>query len=266
MRSPSRTLPMLADYAGYSTLALYALGALRKLGRPPYALAFLKQFNAFCAQGLAAIALRAVALGVVLNAFVVKVLGGDTQAAMDILAMAVLREGGPLLVALVLLLSVGPDNTTRLGTHWNNGEAAQLHQLGLSPYDYLVVPKLLGMVCATVLLTFCFQMLSIAGGLLGGMLLLDQSPHQLADALLSQVQLHDLAYTCIKSLLFGTVIATITCYHGVTPRPLGGATIDLRGAVSLSLVRALFFVTATNALLAYVFYGVVLFGLFHAPV
>ena len=265
-RQPDASL--LRAWAGYLVLSLHALSSIRLVVRDPYATAFLRQFNQVCRQGMRSFMVRALGIGVVLNAFVIHVIGANTYTAMTVLATTVVREGGPLFVALVLLLSVGPDNTTRLGTQWSNGEARQLAQTGIHPHDYLVVPRILGMAVATIILTFVFQILAVLGAVAGGMLLLDESLHQMTDALLDQVRLQDLVYTFIKSAVFGTVIATITCYHGIGSNrgAYEDRAIDLREAVSQSLVRSLFFITTFNALLAYLFYGVVLFGLYRTPV
>lgn len=255
---------LLRDYRGYLVLILYAVGRLGLMTTPPYSQACLRQFNEFCLRGVGAISRRAGSLGFVIVAAVLTLLAADSQFAMQILVVVVFREGGPLLAALILLLKVGTENTVTLNLRWNNGEAGYLENIGLRAWDYLVVPRVWAVIGASVVLTFHFQLLAALGALIGGPLFLDASFTQLFDRFADQLRLSDIGYTLLKSLLFGTIIAAVSCHHGITAS--GTRAIDHRFALSQSLLRAFFLVTLGNALFAYLFYGVLLFGMIRSTV
>lgn len=255
---------LLRDYQGYLTLMLYALNRIVLMTTPPYAQAFLQQFNEFCLRGFGAISRRAGSLGFIIVAVVLTLLAADSALAMRILVIVVFREGGPMLAALILLLKVGTENTATLNMRWNSGEANYLENIGLRAWDYLVVPRVLAVMGASVVLTFYFQLLAILGALIGGPLFLDTSFAQLFDQFAGELRLADVGYTLLKSLLFGTIIATVSCHHGVAAR--GTRAIDHRSALSQSLLRAFFLITFCNALFAYIFYGVLLFGMIRSTV
>lgn len=254
---------LLRDYRGYATLLLYALGRSGLMLRPPYAIAFLRQFNNCIVQGIGVLTLRATGLGLIIVAYVLTVLVADSAAAMQVLVIVIFREGGAMLAAVVLLLKVGTENTARLGDFWRSGEAGYVDGLGLSAFDYLVVPRILATICAAVMLTLHFQLLAALGAMLGSPLFIDITFDQLFDQLAGQFELADFCYTLIKSTAFGAIIGTVSCYHGSLG---GGGDRDLRNPLARSLLRSFFFMTMFNALFAYVFYGVLLFGLIRTPV
>lgn len=259
-----RGYSLLRDYRGYLLLMLYALERAGLMLRPPYSIAFLRQFNACCVQGIGIITLRAGSLGVIVVAYVLTVVGADSRTAMHILVVFVFREGGPLLAALVLLLKVGTENTTQLGKQWASGQANYVEALGVPAYDYLVVPRLLAAIAAAVLMTFHFQLIAAFGAVLCSPLFLDATFEQLLNDFSEQFRISDWAYTLIKSLVFGVIIGTVSCYHGVSA--VGETVGNVRHPLSLSLLRTFFFIALCNALFAYLFYGVMLFGLIRSTV
>lgn len=255
---------LLRDYRGYVVLFLYALSRIGRMVRPPYSLAFLRHFNNCIVQGIGVLTMRATGLGLIIVAYVLTVLAADSNAAMQVLVIIIFREGGALLAAVVLLLKVGTENTSRLNTLWKSGEADYIENLGIPAFDYLVVPRILAGICASVMLTLYFQLLAATGAMLGSPLFIDTTFEQLFDQLASQFELVDFCYTLIKSVIFGAIIGSVSCYHGsVVVSGRGG---DMRNPLASSLLRSFFFMTLFNALFAYLFYGVLLFGLIRTPV
>lgn len=255
---------LLREYRGYLTLILYTISRIGLMTLPPYSMAFLRQFNNCIVQGVGVLTLRAGALGLIIVAYVLTVLTADSNTAMQILVIVVFREGGALLAAVVLLLKVGTDNTTYLNSLWTSGEASYLDGLGISAYDYLVVPRILAVICASVMLTLYFLLLAALGAMLGSPLFIDITFDQLFDQLAGQFNLADFGYTLVKSVVFGAIIGAVTCHHGTAVA--SGRRGELGHPLSRSLLRSFFLVTVCNALFAYLFYGVLLFGLIHSPV
>jgi phospholipid/cholesterol/gamma-HCH transport system permease protein len=133
-----------------------------------------------------------------------------------IMVIVVVRELGPLATALLVLARIGTANVVELGTARAMGEVEALEALGIDPVHYLVVPRVVGMALGVFALTVYL----ILGALLSGYLwaFVQDVPlppgeylHQLANALSGL----DFALLGVKTIAFGSIIALVTCYHGL---------------------------------------------------
>jgi phospholipid/cholesterol/gamma-HCH transport system permease protein len=133
-----------------------------------------------------------------------------------IMVTVVVREIGPLLAALLVLVRVGAANVIELGTARSMGEVEALEALGIDPVHYLVVPRVIGMAVGISALTVYM----ILGTLLSGYLwaFLQDVPllpgeyfRQIAGSLTGL----DFALLAVKTVLFGFIISIVTCYHGL---------------------------------------------------
>ena len=133
-----------------------------------------------------------------------------------VMVVVVVRELGPLVTALLVLARVGTANVIELGTARAMGEVEALEALGIDPVHYLVVPRVLGMALGVFALTVYL----ILGALFSGYLwaFVQDVPlrpgdylRQLAGALSGL----DFALLAIKTFCFGSIIALVTCYHGL---------------------------------------------------
>ncbi len=137
-----------------------------------------------------------------------------------IMVTVVVRELGPLVTALVVLMRVGTATVIELGTARAMGEVEALEALAIDPVHYLVVPRVIGIAASVAALTSYL----ILGAILSGYLFafLQEVPvlpgdyfKQLALALTWQ----DFVLLGLKTLSFGSIIAVVTCYQGLA-RPL----------------------------------------------
>jgi phospholipid/cholesterol/gamma-HCH transport system permease protein len=133
-----------------------------------------------------------------------------------IMVIVVVRELGPLLTAILVLARIGTANVVELGTARAMGEVEALEALGIDPVHYLVVPRMIGMAVGVFSLTVYL----ILGALISGYLwaFLQDVPllpgdyfRQLAGALSGL----DFALLAVKTFIFGSIIAIVTCYHGL---------------------------------------------------
>jgi phospholipid/cholesterol/gamma-HCH transport system permease protein len=164
--------------------------------------------------------------------------GAPTSLLGDLMVGAVVRELGPLLTAMLVLSRSGTANVIELGTARAQGEVEALEALGIDPVHYLVMPRIIGMAVGVFSLTIYF----IAGALLSGYLwaFLQNIPlrpgdyfGQLAAALTGL----DFVILAIKSCLFGSAIAVITCYHGLAqPLQLEDVSRVTISAVAQSII------------------------------
>jgi phospholipid/cholesterol/gamma-HCH transport system permease protein len=160
----------------------------------------------------------AVALGLVIIGQTVSLLSrvGATQYLGTVMVTVVVRELGPLLTAIIVLLRTGTANVIELGTARALGEVEALEVLGIDPVHYLVVPRVIGMALSTFALTVYFIIAAIASGYMWAFI--QDVPlrpadyfSQLAGALLWL----DFVTLGLKTCIFGAAISVVTCYHGL---------------------------------------------------
>lgn len=158
-----------------------------------------------------------------------------------IMVIVVVRELGPLLTALLVLARIGTANVVELGTARATGEVEALEALGIDPVHYLVMPRVLGLALGVFSLTVYL----IIGALISGYLwaFIQDVPlrpsdyfRQLAGALSGL----DFALLALKTLAFGFIIATVTCYHGLAqPLRLEEVSYATVRAVAQSIIACI---------------------------
>ena len=160
----------------------------------------------------------AVALGLVVIGQTVSLLSrvNANQYLGLVMVTVVVRELGPLLTALIVLSRTGTANVIELGTARALGEVEALEALGIDPIHYLVVPRVIGMALAIFSLTIYL----IIGALLSGYLWafiqdVPLQPGEYFAQLAVSLRTLDFVMLALKTCLFGGIIATVTCYHGL---------------------------------------------------
>ncbi|HET7626525.1 MAG TPA: ABC transporter permease [Verrucomicrobiae bacterium] len=133
-----------------------------------------------------------------------------------IMVTVVVREIGPLLAALLVLVRVGAANVIELGTARAMGEVEALEALGIDPVHYFVAPRVIGMAVGISALTVYLILAALLSGYLWAFLqdvplLPGEYFRQLARSLTGL----DFALLAIKTVSFGFIISIVTCYHGL---------------------------------------------------
>jgi len=134
----------------------------------------------------------------------------------SVMVLVVVRELRPLLTAFLVLARIGTATVVELGTARATGEVEALEALGIDPVHYLVVPRVIGMALGVFSLTVYFILGALVSGYLWAFiqdvpLLPTEYFRQLTRALRGL----DFAVLAGKTLLFGAIIAVVTCYHGL---------------------------------------------------
>jgi len=163
----------------------------------------------------------------------------------DGVGVAMLRELGALMTAIVFAGRTGAAFAAQIGTQKVNEEVNALTTFGLDPIYFLVLPRLL----AAILVMPLLAVLADVVGLLGGALVMgsfDVSFAQFCNHILAAVSAGDFVLGIVKAGVFGAVIAAVGCKRGLAT----GA-----GATSVGL-------SATSAVVTSIVLIVVIDGLF----
>lgn len=150
----------------------------------------------------------------------------------SVMVIAVVRELGPLLTAMLVLARVGSANVIELGTARARGEVEALESLGIDPVHYFVVPRVIGMALGV----FALTVYVILGALVSGYLWvfvqdIPLLPGDYFRELAGALSYMDFILLALKTCGFGLIISVVTCYHGLA-QPLR------LEEVSLATVRA----------------------------
>ncbi len=128
--------------------------------------------------------------------------------------ISVVKELGPVLVAVMLAGRVGGALTAELGTMNVTEQIAAVESMGTDPVKYLVAPRVIACLLLTPVLIVYADMLGILGGYFEGVI-----QHKINSAAYWNysahgVELWDIGVGLTKGFFFGAAIATIGCYKG----------------------------------------------------
>ncbi len=140
----------------------------------------------------------------------------------DIIAVAVYRELGPLVSAVVLTGFAGASIAAEVGTMVVSEELEALEAQAISPIRFLVVPRVL----ATTVMMICIAVLGDLMGMMGGLIVsqtvLGVGYRQYLQHTFDMLQIKDFVTGLIKAGVFGTLISSLACYLGMSVT--GGAS------------------------------------------
>jgi len=129
-------------------------------------------------------------------------------------ALALIKELGPVLSALMVTGRAGSAVTAEIGIMRISEQIDALELMGLNPFRYLVVPNLLAAIIALPLLTAIFDVVGIFGGYFVGVKLLGVSGGTYFGEMANYVDINDILEGIYKSLSFGALIIWVCCYKG----------------------------------------------------
>lgn len=168
----------------------------------------------------------------------------------DLIAIAVLRELGILLTAIIVAGRSASAFTASIGSMKMREEIDAMRTLGLDPVQILVVPRTLALLFTLPLLGIIANFAGLLGGLVMAWVELGVSPEMFVVRLSDQIGVWHFLVGIIKAPFFALVIALIGCHHGLR---VGGNAESLGKLTSASVVLAIFLVIVLDAIFAIFF-------------
>lgn len=168
----------------------------------------------------------------------------------NLVALALLRELGPIMTAVVLAGRSGSAFAAEIGTMKVNEEINALETMGLDPMRFLVVPRVLAGFIVTPALTVYANMLGVAGGFL--VMMSQGFPFAaLWNQLVSAVGVTDVMTGMIKSFVFGILVAGVGCLRGLQT---GTGASAVGESTTRAVVSGIFLIVVVDAVFAAIFY------------
>lgn len=232
---------------GYVSLLVYGLSNWHVLRIPPVRKGFYRQVFFSGNEALHIIGFIGLLLGVIVSTQTFSIAGGDNSLVVKVMAWVIVWEVGPLFAAIIIIARSGSAIAVELALMKVGGEISSLERMGISPLDYLVVPRIIGVTISVIVLTAYFQIVAIVGGLavsavFQNVLFLDQL-HRFVALVNPWLWIGGI----LKSLAFGLMISTIACFHGLS----AGTTFSVVPKAAIkAVIRALLVVFVLDILFA----------------
>ena len=133
----------------------------------------------------------------------------------NLVAIGMLREMGAMMAALIMAGRTGAAYAAELGTMQVNEEIDALRTLGISPMEFLVLPRLLAFTLMMPLLAVYANLAGILGGAAIGIGVLGIYPATYYEQSLQFVRLQDVGVGLAKAVVFGLLVAAAGCLRGI---------------------------------------------------
>ncbi len=169
-----------------------------------------------------------------------------------VMAMVVIRELGPLLVAFIIIGRSATAVSVELGTMVVGEETAALRSLGIPLRAYVVFPRIAGITTATIGLLIYFDLAAIICGYLVCNLIVSLPPWFFLTSLARHTQAVDVVATFAKGFLFGSIISSVACYYGLSVRR---SPTEIPQAATKTVVVAILLCLCADLVLALGFLG-----------
>src|SRR5262245_52942369 len=155
----------------------------------------------------------------------------------NLVAVAMTREIGCIMTAIVMAGRTGAAFAAQLGTMNTNQEIDALSTMGISPMEFLVLPRMLALILMMPLLTIYADLLGILGGAVVGLGMLGLGTTEYYEQTRSAVSLTDFFVGVSKSMVFGVLVALVGCLRGMrSGRSAAAVGLAATSAVVTSIV------------------------------
>ncbi len=169
----------------------------------------------------------------------------------DLVCLAMVREMGALMVAIIMAGRTGAAFAAEIGSMKLNEEIDSLRTFGLSPMEFLILPRTLSILLMIPLLTIYADLVGILGGLVVGTIVMDFSViHYIEQTQVALQNMWEVYSGLLKSVVFGLVIGLVGCYKGMHS---GNDSASLGRAVPSSVVVAVTLIVISDAMFEVVF-------------
>jgi phospholipid/cholesterol/gamma-HCH transport system permease protein len=168
----------------------------------------------------------------------------------NLLGIAVLRELGVLLTAIIIAGRSGSAFTAQIGTMQVNQEIDALRTLGLDPVEVLVLPRVFGLALTLPLLVFYADAMGMLGGCLMTWAILGITIPSFLEQLRSAITEWTVWVGVIKAPFFAVIISMVGCYEGFN---VTGSAESVGRLTTQSVVESIFIVIVVDAAFSILF-------------
>jgi phospholipid/cholesterol/gamma-HCH transport system permease protein len=133
----------------------------------------------------------------------------------DLVAVASVREMACIMTGIILCGRTGAAFAAQLGTMKVNQEIEAFTTFGISPFEFLVLPRMMALILMMPLLCIFADLIAIGGGFLVSTLMLDIAPRVYLVRTVESITLASFLLGIFKGSFFGVIIALTGCLRGM---------------------------------------------------
>ena len=170
---------------------------------------------------------------------------GATNYVAVVVGLAVVRELGPVLTAIMVAARAGSGISAEIGSMRVTGQIEALIVSAVNPVRYLVATRLVACMVALPLLTVIADVLGIMGGMFIALIEAGMNPHLYLSYTLEYVGLPDVLSGLVKTIPFGMLIGVVASFYGFYAR---GGTEGVGNATQAGVVTSAFLIILSNVI------------------
>ncbi|MEA3410540.1 MAG: ABC transporter permease [Pseudomonadota bacterium] len=237
------------EFLGQTALAFSTFLRGKARYRPADFLLLLQEVGA---QALPIVSLVSLLVGLILafiGAVQLRQFGAEIYVA-DLVGIAMARQMGALMTAIILAGRTGAAYAAQLGTMQANEEIDALRTLGISPIEFLVVPRVFALVLMMPLLSAYAVLMGILGGALVCVTSFDISFMEYYNETIITIRMADFAAGMVYTVVFAVIVALSGCLRGIQ----SGRNASAVGVATTSaVVTAIVWIVVADAILTVLF-------------
>ena len=222
-------------------------------GRASYRRTDLFIFIQDCgAKALPIVTLISVLIGLILafvGAVQLEMFGAQIYVA-NLVGLGMAREMGAMMTGIIMAGRTGAAFAAQIGTMQVNEEIDALQTMGISPMDFLVMPRMIALIVMMPLLCLYANFMGILGGMFVGMSMLDISFAQYLEQTRSAISMTDFSLGLVKSVVFGVIVAMSGCLRGIQ---CGRSSTAVGNAATSAVVTGIVLIVIFDSLLTVIY-------------
>jgi len=164
----------------------------------------------------------------------------------NLVGIAMVRVLGAVMTGIIMAGRTGAAFAAQLGTMQVNEELDALEVMGISPMEFLVLPRMLALILMMPLLCLYADLMGVLGGLIVGVTMLDINLMEYYNQSISAVRLNDLFIGLFHSAVFGVLVALTGCLRGVQ---CGRSASAVGQAATSAVVTGIVSITVATAII-----------------
>ena len=168
----------------------------------------------------------------------------------SLVAIAITRVMGAIMTGVIMAGRTGASYAATLGSMQVNEEIDALKTMGISPFDFLVMPRVLALTLMMPLLTVYADLMGILGGAFVGIFMLGLSPEDYFRMTLKALLMRNIIIGIAHGAVYGVIVAVCGCYQGIN---CGRNASAVGSATTSAVVYSIVWMTIATAVLTFFF-------------
>lgn len=161
--------------------------------------------------------------------------------------LVIIRQGAPLVAALIMAAAVGSAVCADLGARTMREEIAAMEVMGVSPLRRMVVPRLAAVILIGIALTGTTMFVGYLAGYAFNVYMQGGAPGSFIATFSSFATVDDLVLAVLKAVVYGVIVAIVACQKGLSTR---GGPAGVANSVNAAVVESVLLLMIVNVLMS----------------